>query len=69
MLSTPYADHMPDRPAKTLDARLDEWMLARRNARVRDGAADWEAWWQQAAADPALADAVAERHAIVAALR
>lgn len=60
------ADHMPDRPAKALDARLEEWMLAGRDTLVRDGAADWAAWWRQAAADPALADAVAERDAIFA---
>jgi trans-aconitate methyltransferase len=56
------ADHMPDRPAAALDARIERWHQARRERLVRDGAADWETWWKDAAADPALADAVAERN-------
>jgi hypothetical protein len=28
-----------------------------------DGRPDWHAWWDEAAADPLLTDAVAERHA------
>jgi hypothetical protein len=53
---------MPDRPAAALDARIERWHQARRERLVRDGAADWETWWKDAAADPALADAVAERN-------
>jgi SAM-dependent methyltransferase len=37
---------------------------ARRQERVRaDGRPDWDAWWDIAAADPLIADAVAERRA------
>ena len=37
---------------------------ARRQDRVRaDGRPDWDAWWDIAAADPLIADAVAERRA------
>jgi SAM-dependent methyltransferase len=47
--------------------RLGELLLAvetRRTERVRaDGRPDWPAWWDIAAADPLLTDAVAERQA------
>jgi hypothetical protein len=37
---------------------------SRRQERVRaDGRPDWDAWWDIAAADPQIADAVAERRA------
>jgi SAM-dependent methyltransferase len=57
------ADQMaaPDLPQ--LGAALGA-VEARRQERVRaDGRPDWDAWWDIAAADPVIADAVAERRA------
>ncbi len=59
------ADHMPD-PATP---RINEAERALRHARMeRDRAAsgvpDWREWWQLAAADEQLADAVARRYEI-----
>ncbi|MEU8548535.1 class I SAM-dependent methyltransferase [Streptomyces roseoverticillatus] len=58
------ADHMPD-PATP---RINEAERALRHARMdrakAAGALDWRAWWDLAAADPALAGPTAERFAI-----
>ncbi len=61
------ADHMPEHPAPVLAGRLEAWREARRERLLAAGATDWEGWWERAGADPALADAVAERNAFFAA--
>jgi SAM-dependent methyltransferase len=57
------ADHMADRPMPTIDGLVQKLLDARRDRLTREGAADWEGWWQDAAADSALSDAVAARNA------
>lgn len=54
------ADHAPDDGLPTLGAALLERDRARRAE--ADGV-DWERWWADAAADPVLAELVAERNA------
>ncbi|MGD9482387.1 class I SAM-dependent methyltransferase [Streptomyces sp. TRM70308] len=58
------ADHMPDAATPRLNAALHARDKARREREKAAGAQDWAQWWQVAAADPALADAVAERDRI-----
>lgn len=58
------ADGMPVGDLPALGAALDAVEDRRRDALMADGRPDWEAWWVEAAADPALAPAVAERQAI-----
>ncbi|MGH8868904.1 MAG: class I SAM-dependent methyltransferase [Actinomycetes bacterium] len=57
------ADHMPDdREPARLTAVVEALRDARRGqAAAAEGVADWRGWWDTAAADPALADAVAAR--------
>jgi SAM-dependent methyltransferase len=58
------ADHAPDDGLPTLSEALRTLARNRREQLHANGeAADWEGWWQQAAADPGLGDLVAERHA------
>ena len=58
------ADHAADDGLPTLSAALRDQARERRNALYASGAAvDWEQWWAEAAADPALAELVAERNA------
>jgi SAM-dependent methyltransferase len=57
------ADQMEPPDLPRLGAALAA-VEARRQERVRaDGRPDWDAWWDIAAADPLIADAVAERRA------
>ncbi|MBW1603044.1 class I SAM-dependent methyltransferase [Streptomyces sp. JJ66] len=55
------ADHMPDPDTPRIDAAMHAFDKARREREKARGTQDWTGWWRQAAADPALADAVAER--------
>jgi SAM-dependent methyltransferase len=55
------ADEMPAGELPRLSAALGDLEGARRAEAVADGRPDWEAWWDLAARDPALSDAVAER--------
>jgi SAM-dependent methyltransferase len=58
------ADTAPDDGLPGLSVKLRDLGRARRNTVHASGeAADWEQWWVAAAADPALADLVAERNA------
>lgn len=58
------ADHANDDGLPTLSNALRDRGRERRNALYARGeAVDWERWWIEAAADPALADLVAERNA------
>jgi SAM-dependent methyltransferase len=55
------ADEMPSEELPRLGSALDGLAEHRRAQLTADGRPDWAAWWDEAAADPALADAVAER--------
>jgi SAM-dependent methyltransferase len=58
------ADHMDPPDLPTLGAALRE-VDARRRSRVSgDGRPDWDGWWELAAADPLLVDAVSERRTL-----
>jgi SAM-dependent methyltransferase len=55
------ADEMRDGGLPRLTAGLSELARRRREEQNADGRPGWDAWWDLAAADPALVDAVAER--------
>ncbi|HET6950343.1 MAG TPA: class I SAM-dependent methyltransferase [Acidimicrobiales bacterium] len=55
------ADDMPGGRLPRLMGALDDLAARRRSDVCADGRPDWDAWWDLAAADPVLADAVAER--------
>jgi SAM-dependent methyltransferase len=55
-------DRMPPPDLPRLAAATDDLAARRRAAVMADGRPDWEAWWDEAAHDPALAESVAERH-------
>jgi SAM-dependent methyltransferase len=58
------ADHAVDDGLPTLSKALRDHGRARRNALYARGEAlEWGQWWVEAAADPVLADLVAERNA------
>jgi SAM-dependent methyltransferase len=58
------ADHAADDGLPTLSAALRDRGRERRHALHASGQAlDWDQWWVEAAADPALAGLVAERNA------
>lgn len=58
------ADTAPDDGLPGLSVKLRDLGRERRNAVYASGeAVDWEQWWTDAAADPALAGLVAERNA------
>jgi SAM-dependent methyltransferase len=57
------ADQMAPAGLRGLGAALAELEARRRERVCADGRPDWDAWWDIAAADPRLADAVAERRA------
>jgi SAM-dependent methyltransferase len=55
------ADEMPPAALPRLGSALGELTERRRAELLADGRPDWGGWWDIAAADPALAAAVAER--------
>jgi SAM-dependent methyltransferase len=55
-------DGMPPGDLPRLAAALGDLAARRRAEVMADGRPDWESWWDEAADDPALAEAVAERH-------
>jgi SAM-dependent methyltransferase len=55
------ADDMAATGLPRLGAALEALTRARSRDVMADGRPDWNAWWDEAAADPALAAAVAER--------
>lgn len=55
------ADTMPAGDLARLSGALGDLDERRRAEVMADGRPDWDAWWDLAALDPALADAVAER--------
>ncbi len=58
------ADHAIDDGLPSLSTALADRARERRHALYASGeTVDWEQWWIEAAADPALADLVAERNA------
>lgn len=62
-----HAEEMPLVELPRLGAGLATLGRERRTGRPADGPASWDAWWEQAAADPALHDAVAERRTVFSA--
>ncbi|MFD0317249.1 class I SAM-dependent methyltransferase [Streptomyces flavalbus] len=58
------ADHMPDDTTPRVNAAESALRAARRERAVRDGALDWDQWWELAAADPVLAGPTARRFEI-----
>jgi SAM-dependent methyltransferase len=59
------ADHMPEESLPVLNARIEEWARAQREARYAAGSRlSWEAWWERAALDPTLAPLVEKRKQI-----
>ncbi|MBW1597160.1 trans-aconitate 2-methyltransferase [Streptomyces sp. JJ38] len=56
------ADHMPDPETPRINEAVHAFDKARRERAKAGGAQDWSGWWEEAAAHPALADAVAERN-------
>ncbi|WP_306364168.1 trans-aconitate 2-methyltransferase [Nocardia sp. CC227C] len=58
------ADHLPDPETPLLNA-IDETIQHAHQERARaEGAHDWDQWWAEVAADPALADEYAASRAI-----
>jgi SAM-dependent methyltransferase len=55
-------DTMPPQDLPRLAESLEALAARRRADLMADGRLGWETWWDEAAADPHLADAVAERH-------
>ncbi len=55
------ADYLPHPDGSRLRAACDEIALERRNGALTDGGESWEAWWEAVSAEPALADALAQR--------
>ncbi|PWI44071.1 class I SAM-dependent methyltransferase [Streptomyces sp. ICBB 8177] len=58
------ADHMPDGGTPRLDEAERALRHARQERERAEGVLDWEAWWQAAAGDERLAEAVARRFEI-----
>ncbi|MBY8881740.1 class I SAM-dependent methyltransferase [Actinacidiphila acidipaludis] len=58
------ADHMPDPATPRINAAERALRHARMDREKAAGVLDWQAWWQLAAADPALAAPTAERFRI-----
>ncbi|MFI1254208.1 class I SAM-dependent methyltransferase [Streptomyces netropsis] len=58
------ADHMPDETTPRINAADRAQRHARMDRAKAEGALDWRAWWELAAADPVLAGPTAERFAI-----
>ena len=59
-----HAERMPLVELPRLGAGLARVGRERRAGRHVDGTASWDAWWEQAAADPVLQDAAVERRAV-----
>ncbi|MGH3310319.1 MAG: class I SAM-dependent methyltransferase [Streptomyces sp.] len=58
------ADHMPDASTPRINEAAHAFDKVRRERTKTAGAQDWIDWWGELAADPALADVVAERYRI-----
>lgn len=58
------ADHMPDPSTPRINQAERALRHARMDREKAAGVPDWAAWWQLAAADPALAEPTAERFRI-----
>ncbi|MCA1220591.1 class I SAM-dependent methyltransferase [Streptomyces sp. 8L] len=58
------ADHMKHRGTPRIDAAESAYRHARMDRDTAAGALGWSEWWDAAAADPALAEATAERFRI-----
>lgn len=60
------ADHMPDPDTPRINEAADAYDRARRERELEraGGELDWAGWWRRLGAEPALADVVAERHAV-----
>jgi SAM-dependent methyltransferase len=58
-----HAERMPLTELPRLGSALAEVEQRRRTGKG-DGRARWDAWWEQAASDPALEAAMAQRHAV-----
>ncbi|MDX3225631.1 class I SAM-dependent methyltransferase [Streptomyces sp. ME19-01-6] len=58
------ADHMPGEGTPRIDAAVRAFEHARQERARTEGAQDWVAWWQAAAADTALGAPAAERFKI-----
>ncbi|MFI6346631.1 class I SAM-dependent methyltransferase [Streptomyces sp. NPDC050560] len=58
------ADHMPGEDTPRVDAAESAYRHARMDRARAAGVADWSEWWARAAAEPALAEATAERFEI-----
>jgi SAM-dependent methyltransferase len=63
------ADEMPAGEVPRLQGALDDLERRRRADLMADGRPDWDAWWDRAELDPALSDAVAERHTLFGGVR
>src|SRR3954463_7195378 len=59
-----HAEVMPLAELPVLGAGLARVERERRAARLRDGMSDWNAWWEDAAQDPALRTASEQRRAV-----
>ncbi|MEE1938826.1 methyltransferase domain-containing protein [Streptomyces sp. TRM 70361] len=59
------ADHMPDGATPRINEAVDAFHRARREREKAAGVQDWADWWAMAAADPVLAEPVAERFRVI----
>ncbi|MFF8814531.1 class I SAM-dependent methyltransferase [Streptomyces pactum] len=59
------ADHMPDGSTPRLNEAERVFRHARQQRARAEGALDWADWWRSVTEDPLLADAAAERFAIL----
>ncbi|MEU8706596.1 class I SAM-dependent methyltransferase [Streptomyces sp. NPDC048565] len=59
------ADHMRDESAPRINAALASLHAVRQERARGQGAVDWADWWDAAARDPLLAEATAERFALL----
>ncbi|MEU1942016.1 class I SAM-dependent methyltransferase [Streptomyces sp. NPDC020125] len=59
------ADHMRDESAPRLNAALHTLHSERQERQRRQGALDWADWWHMASDDPLLAEATAQRFALL----
>ncbi|MFJ8825378.1 class I SAM-dependent methyltransferase [Streptomyces sp. NPDC102467] len=59
------ADHMKDESAPRINAALQALHTDRQTHQRGQGSLDWAGWWGEAARDPHLAEAAAERFALL----